>query len=393
MTYILVSAAWLVAGAWLYKFVEAAFGFRKVPDLAMPEYDRTPDMSPAIVVIVPARNEEGDIAECLGSLLGQDYANLRVIAVDDRSTDAAGAIMDRLAEQAGGRLDVLHIEELPAGWLGKTHALAMAARAALKRYDPEYLLFTDGDVIFEPSILRRTLIRAMETGADHFVVMPTTIAKTVGEGGVLSFLQVISLWAVRPWRVSDPNAKRDAIGVGAFNLVRGKAYRQMGGFDAMPMEVLEDLYLGRRIKWAGLRQEVAIAPGMVRVHWATGARGIVNGTTKNIFAVFRFRPALLLAAAAGVLLASVGPAAFTVFAATRAAGVVGLAAVFGIYAISARANRISPLYALTFPLAGIIVVYAMLRSMFVTVRNRGVVWRGTFYRLDELRRGMVRPSR
>ncbi|HEY5056131.1 MAG TPA: glycosyltransferase, partial [Acidobacteriaceae bacterium] len=96
MTYILVSAAWLVAGAWLYKFVEAAFGFRKVPDLAMPEYDRTPDMSPAIVVIVPARNEEGDIAECLGSLLGQDYANLRVIAVDDRSTDAAGAIMDRL---------------------------------------------------------------------------------------------------------------------------------------------------------------------------------------------------------------------------------------------------------------------------------------------------------
>jgi len=388
-----VIVAWLVAGAWLYKFVEAALGFRKVVNLAMPEHDRTPALLPAIVVIVPARNEEEDIAHCLESLLGQDYPNLRVIAVDDRSTDATGVMMDRIAEQAGGRLEVFHIEELPAGWLGKTYALATTARTALERYNPEYLLFTDGDVIFERSILRRTLARAMETRADHLVVMPTTIAKSAGEAAVLSFMQVMSLWAVRPWRVSDPNAKRDTIGVGAFNLVRSEAYRQIGGFEAMPMEVLEDLYLGRRMKASGLTQGVAVAPGMVNVHWATGARGIVNGTTKNIFAVFRFRTALLLAAAAGVLLNAVGPAVFTVFAATRVAAVLGLAAVFGVYWLSGRATRISALFALAFPFAGIIVVYAMLRSMFVTVRNKGVVWRGTFYRLDELRRGMARPSR
>jgi GT2 family glycosyltransferase len=393
MTHVCMAVAWLVAGAWLYKFVEAAWGFRKVANLALPEHDRAPVVLPAIVVIAPARNEEEDIAQCLESLLAQDCENLRVIAVDDRSTDATGAIMEKIAAQAGGRLDVLHIGELPAGWLGKTHALAMAARVAMERYAPEYLLFTDGDVIFEPSILRRTLARAIETRADHFVVMPTTIAKTVGEAAVLSFLQVISLWAVRPWRVADPKAKHDAIGIGAFNLIRSDAYRQIGGFDATPMEVLEDLYLGRRIKWAGLRQEVAIAPGMVSVHWAAGAQGIVNGMTKNIFAVFRFRPALLLAAAAGVLLDSVGPAAFTVFPPTRTAGVVGVAAVLGVYAVSARANRISAWYALAFPLAGSIVVYAMLRSMFVTVHNNGVEWRGTFYSLDELRRGMARRPR
>jgi len=159
------------------------------------------------------------------------------------------------------------------------------------------------------------------------------------------------------------------------------------------MEVLEDLFLGRRIKWSGLRQGVAIAPGMVTVHWAAGAMGLVRGLTKNIFAVFRLRPMFLLAAASGILLNSVTPVAFIALPATRIAGILALAVVFGVYSISSRASRISPLYAAFFPFAGLVVVYAMLRSMFVTLCNRGIIWRGTFYPLDELQRGMVRPRK
>lgn len=393
MTHVFIDIVWLVAFAWVYKCIETVIGFPKVPNLALPQADLSPASQPSLVAIVPARNEQDGIAGCLESLLRQDYANLHVIAVDDRSTDATGVIMDQIDARAGDRLRVLHIEELPAGWLGKTHALAMAAREAITNFNPDYLLFTDGDVIFDPTILRRAIAYAAESSADHFVVMPTTIAKTWREATILAFLQAMSLWAMRPWRVPDPNAERDAIGVGAFNLVRTAAYRQIGGFDAAPMEVLEDLYLGRRIKWSGLRQGVAIAPGMVQVHWAAGARGLVRGMTKNIFAVFRFRPLLLMAAAAWVLLFSAGPAAFVAVPAMRIAGVLALAAVFGVYAVSARGNCISPLYAFGFPFAGAMVVYAMLRSMFVTIRNRGVLWRGTFYPVDELRKGMVvRPK-
>jgi glycosyltransferase involved in cell wall biosynthesis len=393
MMHALVVIAWLIALAWVFKFAETAAGFPRVPDLNRPQYDTAPAGAPKVVAIVPARNEAPNIAACLSSLLGQDYANLQIIAINDRSTDETGLRMDEIARSAPGRLRMLHITELPDGWLGKTHAMAMSAREAIERLGAEYLLFTDGDVRFAPSVIRKSLAYTQAAAADHFVLMPTMLAQTIREGAVLSYLQTMSLWAVRPWLVSDPRAKRAALGVGAFNLVRVAAYRQIGGFDATPMEVLEDLYLGRRIKWAGLRQAVAIAPGVVEVHWAAGARGIAHNMTKNIFAVFRFRPFLLLAAAASVALSSIGPAVFAILPATRLAGCITLFAAGGLYWVSSKINRISAAYVVFLPVAAALVVYAMVRSMMVTLRDGGITWRGTFYDLATLRRHMVVPPR
>jgi glycosyltransferase involved in cell wall biosynthesis len=393
MMHLWIAVAWLVALAWLAKLIEAVLGFPRLRDLNRSMYDNAPLHGPAVVAIVPARNEEQKIAGCLRSLLGQDYVDLRVIAVDDRSTDRTGIVMEEIAASAAGRLQVLHIAELPAGWLGKPHAMAVAAAEAVAGIHPDYLLFTDGDVLFAPSAIRRSLAYVAASHADHFVLMPTTVAKTAREGAVLSCIQAMSLWALRPWRVRDPTAKRDAVGIGAFNLLSTSAYKQVGGFEATPMEVLDDLYLGRRIKWAGLRQEVAIGPDLVRVHWAPGARGIVTGMTKNIFAVFRFRPFLLIAAAVWVLLFSVGPAAAMILPSTRLAGTVALFSIAGVYVFCARINRISPLHVLFFPIAGLMVVYAMLRSMLVTLGNGGITWRETFYPLDQLRKNMARMHR
>jgi len=379
-------AAWLIAFAWVAKLVEAARGLATVPNLLAPRFDAAPAGSPLLAVIVPARNEAANVAACLESLVRQDYANLRIIAVDDRSTDATGAIMAALASANRARLEVLTVKELPPNWLGKTNAMALAARSAIAAHSADYLLFTDADILFRPDAIRRALSEAVAAQADHFVVLPTTLIKTPGEGMLLAYLQMMSLWAVRPWRVADPRARRDAIGVGAFNLIRTSTYQQLGGFDATPMEIVEDLALGRRVKRAGFRQRVATAPGMVCVHWATGARGIVAGMAKNLFAVFRFRPVLLLAGALSMGLFCILPVAFLAIESTRAAGLIALAAVAGLYARLSRTSRISWLYALTFPVAAAVVVYSMLRSMAITVVAGGVEWRGTFYPLSELRR-------
>jgi len=386
MSHLLIQiVAWMIALAWLYKLLETARGLPTVPDLQRPEFDAAPAGNPWLAVIVPARNEAANIAACLESLLGQDYARLRIVGVDDRSSDATGEIMDKLAAANPGRIEALHIAELPTGWLGKTHAMAVAAREAMAKYDPEYLLFTDADVIFRADAIRRSVAQAVTSNADHFVLMPTLTVKTAGEAMVLSYLQVMGLWAVRPWRVADARAKRDAIGVGAFNLVRAAAYQQVGGFDAAPMEILEDLYLGRRIKRAGLRQRVAIGPGMVSVHWAAGAMGIVRGLTKNLYAVFRFRWWLLLAAAAGIALVSIAPVLFAALPGTRLAALLALASAAGLYGYSARVSRIPGYYAVFLPVAAAMIVFAMVRSMLVMARDGGVTWRGTFYPLAELR--------
>jgi glycosyltransferase involved in cell wall biosynthesis len=387
---LLQTLSWLLALTWLYKFLEAAFGFPRVPNLLDAAYDRTPLNLPSLTIIVPARNEAANIAACLQSLLAQDYPNLHILAVNDRSSDTTGTILDSLkadtlAAAHPTRLTALHITELPANWLGKTHAMALAAHQTIATHAPDYLLFTDADIHFAPTILRRALAQVVATQADHFVVLPTTLAKSPGEAMLLSFFQVISLWAVRPWRADTPG-RRDAVGVGAFNLIRTSAYLQLGGFDAIPMEIVEDLTLGRRVKAAGLRQRVAFAPGAVSVHWASGIFGIVNGLTKNMFAVFKFRPERLLIAAAAFGIACLTPFVLMATPGMRAQGFLAFAAIAGIYVLFSRVNRISPWYAALFPLSATLIVYSMLRSMFVTLKNGGVEWRGTFYPLATLKR-------
>jgi GT2 family glycosyltransferase len=378
--------AWLIALAWLFRLIAAVRGLPTVPNLLDPEYDRSPAGDPSFAVIVPARNEDAGVAACLQSLIDQDIESLQIIGVDDRSTDQTGVIMGSLAATNPTRLTVLNVSELPSGWLGKTHAMSLAANQAVQSHAPDYLLFTDADIVFAPTILRRALAYAIQAEADHLVVMPTAIAKSWGEAMLLSFMQVMGLWAVRPWRVADPKAKRDAIGVGAFNLIRTAAYRQIGGFDAAPMEILEDISLGRRVKQAGLRQRVAVAPGAITFHWAAGAGGILNGMTKNLFALFHFRPELLLGAAVWFALFSVAPVCFLAPSASRIPALLTLAAVAGLYRLSSQTSRISPWYAIAFPVAATLMIYSMLRSMTVTLKDGGVTWRGTFYPLAQLRK-------
>lgn len=376
--------AWLIALFWIWKAIAAARGLPGIPDITLPQYDVAPNGNPSLTVIVPARDEAAHVAACLQSLLQQDYLNLQIIAVDDRSTDETGAIMEALAAEHPAKLRVLHITELPSGWLGKTHAMAFAARHVTSGSD--YLLFTDADVLFRPDALRRCLAQAVATNADHFVTLPTPIVETRGEGMLLGFLQVLGLWATRPWRAANPRATRDFVGIGAFCLLRASAYRQLGGFEAFRMEILEDLTLARRVKLMELRQRVAVSPGLIKVHWASGAMGVVGVMTKNLFAVFRFHISFLLIACAWLTLFYLAPIALLAWPGTRMAAVIILVAIALLYRLAGRLSGISAWYVVLFPISTVLFIYSLLRSMLITLKQGGVTWRGTFYPLAELRK-------
>jgi len=187
---------WWVAGtilalAWFSRIVDAALGMPSVADVSRPEWDRnpvTPAGNPRVSIIVPARNEEAEIESALRSLLTLDYDNYEVIAVNDRSTDRTGEIMENIARDLYNSksvqkvptnvlLRVIHHIELPAGWLGKTHAMWTAANQATG----EWLLFTDADVKFKPDSLRRALAYAESAPADHLVLFPRMIMKRPGD--------------------------------------------------------------------------------------------------------------------------------------------------------------------------------------------------------------------
>src|SRR5436853_2261311 len=115
----------LLGGIWLWQLCSVLYGIPKIVDITLPEWDATTATLPHLSVVVPARNEGDHIAACLTSLLSLDYPALEIIAVNDRSSDATGATMDEVAATplAAGRLHIIHVTQLPEGWLGKTHAM------------------------------------------------------------------------------------------------------------------------------------------------------------------------------------------------------------------------------------------------------------------------------
>jgi glycosyltransferase involved in cell wall biosynthesis len=381
----------LLALIWMVPALQLALHFSEVADLTQPEWNPPQDVAlPSLTIVVPARNEEAEIEAALRSLLQLNYPRYQIVAVNDRSTDQTGAIMERLAAEpvSAGKLVVLHVRDLPSGWLGKVHAMWLGSqRNAAQQASSDWLLFTDADCVFHPDSLRRAMHYATKTATDHLVLFPTAHMKTLGESMMIGFPQVMSSFAMRPWKVRDPKA-RDYIGVGAFNLIRRPAYEAIGTYEKLRLEVVDDLTLGETIKKAGLRQDVVFGRELVSLRWAVGAAGVVANLEKNLFAFLKFRISLVLAVCALTFFLCVCPF-LGVFLAPGWAKVVFAAAVAMValvYTLSGRLMGTSALLFFTCPIAALVFEFAALQSAFLALRDGAITWRGTKYSLEELKK-------
>jgi len=391
----------LLALIWLVPTVQLALHSSEVADLNQPRWNPPPDAAlPSLTIVVPARNEEAEIEPALRSVLELNYPRFEIVAVNDRSTDQTGAIMDRIAAEpaAQGRLRVIHVRNLPAGWLGKVHAMWLGSQGnasqknaaqgtAAQQITSDWLLFTDADCVFRPDCLRRAIHYATKTATDHLVLFPTAHMKTLGERMMIGFPQVMASFVMRAWKVRDPNA-RDHIGVGAFNLVRRSAYEAIGTYEALRLEVVDDIKLGEAIKKAGLRQDVVFGHEFVSLRWAVGAAGVVANLEKNLFAFLRFRVSLALIVCALTLFLCVCPFLGLLLAPgwARAPFAVAIAMIALVYTLTGRYMASSPWMFLTCPIAALIFAFATLQSAFIAVRDGAITWRGTRYPLEELRK-------
>jgi cellulose synthase/poly-beta-1,6-N-acetylglucosamine synthase-like glycosyltransferase len=158
----------------------------------------------------------------LSTLAALDYPNLEIIAVDDRSQDSTGAILEEYARNHE-RFRAVHVKELPAGWLGKPHALQRAYEVS----NGEWLLFTDADVRFTPDVLRRAASLAKERALDHLTLFGDVEMHGFWETTLLTFFGMAFHLSTDPYRVSNPNSWT-YVGVGAFQLVKRSAYQAVG---------------------------------------------------------------------------------------------------------------------------------------------------------------------
>jgi glycosyltransferase involved in cell wall biosynthesis len=377
-----------LAAVWLDRVQDAVRGMPRVAEITRPEWDRHPEPMPRVSIIVPACDEQEQVAAALASFAVQDYENLEIIAVDDRSRDATGEIMERTAREAIAarpalRFEVLHVRELPAGWLGKTHAMWLAAQRA----SGDWILFTDADVKLRPDAVRRAITYAEAVKADHVVLFPTHALKTLGESMVIAGFQMQFVFGHRPWKVSDPKAK-DTMGLGSFNLVRRSVYESIGTFRALRLEVVDDIQLGERVKARGFSQRTVVGLGLLDLRWGAGGLGIVRNLTKNLFAALHYRWPRAVGACLMLVILNVVPFLGLWLAPgwSKAGFAAAVGAIAVLYAGMYRTSRISPAYVLLHPVNSLIIAYTLLHSTTATLWHGGVVWRGTKYSLQELRR-------
>lgn len=360
--------------------LELALGLRKI--LPLKDVPCAPGPAlPLVSIIIPALNEEKTIEPALASVLAQDYANLEIIAVNDRSTDNTGAVLARLA-QKHPKLRVMHVNELPAGWLGKNHALQLGAELA----SGDFYLFTDADVLLEKTTISRAINHVEQNRLDHL----SLIFDVKGAGGLLHTIMLEFggglLWFLKPWQAKDPASKR-FMGVGAFNLVRAAAYRQSGAHSAIALCPVDDIMLGKLLKKHGCRQELMSGAGLVAVKWYGTIREMMQGMTKNTFAGLDYSLARTLAVVTLQLLVGVWPLLSFFFTSGPTLFINGLIIAGRLlsFADGARRASVSPLNAFWSMVSGYFVIYMTLRAVLITLVRQGIDWRGTFYPLAELK--------
>jgi len=378
---------WLAAITLLLWFVTALdimIGNRRVRQLR----DISPQLpagAPRLSVIVAARNEARNIRPALSSLLQLSYPDYELIVVNDRSDDDTGAILEAMAHNVP-RLRIIHLSSLPAGWLGKNHALWCGAGTA----SGQLLLFTDADIVMEPSTLSRAVNLFLAERLDHLALSPAlTMPTTFLQMFAASFIIFFSMFA-RPWKTRDPDSACH-VGIGAFNLVRSAAYRAVGGHETIRMRPDDDMKLGKIIKKGGFHSDVAYGPDFISVEWYASLGEVIRGLEKNAFSGCDYRLWLALSGVVFHLAGTVWPylALFMTHGATRAiyAAVVLLLTI--LFADCASFHGSRRWYAIGFPVCTLLFAWIILRTTVLNLAQGGINWRGTFYSLAELKRNRI----
>jgi hypothetical protein len=374
----------LIAALWVVQGVRAVRGMARLPWLSHSS-PLSNDSAPFVSAIFAARDEAEKLPAAIETLFEQDYPSFEIIAVNDRSQDGTSKLLHEL-ECAHSNLKVIDIAALPAGWLGKPHALV----TGYEQSRGEWLVFTDADVHFASDVLRRAVALAQARQWDHLTLFTAIEMRGFWETTAITYFGLGFVFGNEPWQAANPRSGR-YVGIGAFQLVRRAAYEACGGHRRLRMEVIEDMKLGKLIKQAGFRSGVAVAQDLVRVRWHSGVREVIRGVTKNMFAACHYNAFIALCGMALALLMSVLPFLGVVFATgwTRVfAGVAAAAAVL-IHTAMIWPTEVSPLYAFTHPLGALLLCWMLARSAILTLWRGGVVWRDTFYPLKELRKGLV----
>jgi len=376
-------SAWTAVGLsalviWLYLLAgRGGFWLARVrDDMAVAA---SPERWPAVVAIVPARNEADVIARSVRSLLAQDYPGpFRIVVVDDGSSDgtAAAALQASTASTSGRALDVISGAELPSGWTGKLWALEQGVRHAKAAGAIDYFLLTDADIGHAPDNLRALVARAEHEGRVLVSLMAELSCTTWSERFLIPAF-VFFFQMLYPFGWVAQTDRKMAAAAGGCMLVKRVALERAGGIAAVRAEIIDDCALARRLKrqgpiWLGLtRRAKSLRP-------YGGFVAIGRMVSRSAYAQLGYSAFVLTGTVAAMALIYVAPPLIALVAEGPARW-AGLAA-WMVMALSMqpmlRFYRVSPIWGLVLPAMGAAYTLFTVQSAFAVWRGRGGLWKG-----------------
>lgn len=324
----------------------------------------------SLSILVPARNEERSLRECVASLIAQRYrGDIEIIVLDDESTDRTGEILTQLSLTTP-RLRVLKGAPLPPGWNGKLWACHQLAREARG----EWLLFTDADTVHDPDAAESSVSTAVARGIDLLSLMPRQQTGTHAEHLTVPLLNFYFVTFFPQFMLERTAHAKFHAANGQFLLFRRSAYEDIGGHERVRTTVVDDLALAREIRRNGLKLAVLDGSRLVTCRMYRSSREVIDGFTKNAFAAFDSSGVAAIGTAALLLSLFILPP--VAFLATRSFE-SGIATLLGIWLrlrVSARMlERIG--YAFAHPLSILFSVILLMRSMWFARSGRRVEWK------------------
>jgi len=359
---------WLFMGTVYFKAMSKKPIFRGSP------YKDRDNIYPSLSIVVPACNEEESVEQTINRLLVQDYPNLEVIVVNDRSTDNTGIILEKL-KMKYPQLKVVNITDLPSNWLGKNHAIHQGVQHATG----EWLLLTDADVMFSPDSLKKTISYSLENKIDHLTILPDIVPRGFLYSGFFSFFifSIIFMFATKK-----------SAGFATFNLLKRSTYQAIGGYKAIAMQVVDDFSIGQLVVKNGYKQKLGYSKGLISVKFYDSLSDAFKGFEKNFFTGVDYNVIGTLAMCWSILFIHVYPFVGLFFGPEWARILCGLSViiVFATYHYGNRYINAPLINFLIHPISALLYIGVLLNSMVKTVRRGGINWRGTVYPLEELRK-------
>jgi len=369
----------IIAIAWAMALIRTIVNLALIPRLRAAD---KPTREPLVSVIIPARDEARIIERTVRAFLAQDYPNLEIIVVNDRSADATGEILRTIDDE---RLRVIDGIEPPAGWLGKPWALHQGSGLARG----ELLLFVDADVVYAPAAIRAAVAHRELRGPVLLSLLPYFEMRGFGENAAMPMMAMTCFTFLPTWISNRTRFAALAIGGGTGNMIVREVYQAIGGHEALKDAVVDDVALARLVRHSGEATETVRADDLVSLRMYHGLAEVVEGFTKNAFAVFGRNYVVGTLIVIGSVIFHILPYGLALAGDRIAMASVALITVTRLTLFRFLRYRLDNAL-LLHPVMVSIWTWIFLRSMWLTGIRRRLLWRGRTYDAGQTRFGADR---